>query len=174
MNNQIAVVSDGVDVAKCILQCFEVGAIEMPRSNVIDDGHLGCGVVSLGEGLAVIISKTKDVPNYVVKRGLQVGPFDDDLADKALGYWAYVWSRALMTSQRLWGWLLWTWSFLPFRGTVCHMSTKQQPQQLSEQEIIRRRDEAVRRALKTPPQPYKNSKVGKRKPTSSQASEKKR
>lgn len=32
---------------------------------------------------------------------------------------------------------------------------------LSEQEIVRRRDEAVRRALNTPPKPYKESKVGK-------------
>jgi hypothetical protein len=34
----------------------------------------------------------------------------------------------------------------------------------SEAETIRRRDEAVRRALNTPPRPYKDSKVGKTKP----------
>jgi hypothetical protein len=33
-------------------------------------------------------------------------------------------------------------------------------------------DEAVRRALNTPPKPYKDSKVGKAKPKSSRASEK--
>ena len=47
-------------------------------------------------------------------------------------------------------------------------------QQLSEKEIVRRRDEAVRRALNMPPKPHKDMKLGKRKPTSSQASEKKR
>lgn len=36
--------------------------------------------------------------------------------------------------------------------------------QYSEAETIRRRDEAVRRALNTPPKPYKDSKVGKAKP----------
>jgi hypothetical protein len=45
---------------------------------------------------------------------------------------------------------------------------------LSEQEVARRRDEAVRRALHTPPKPHKDMKLGKRKPTSSQASDKKR
>lgn len=34
--------------------------------------------------------------------------------------------------------------------------------QLSEGEIARRRDEAVRRALNTPPKPYKDSKKGTR------------
>ena len=34
----------------------------------------------------------------------------------------------------------------------------------SEQEIAQRRDEAVRRALNTPPKPYKDSKVGKANP----------
>ena len=33
--------------------------------------------------------------------------------------------------------------------------------QHSEAETVRRRDEAVRRALTTPPKPYKDSKVGK-------------
>lgn len=45
---------------------------------------------------------------------------------------------------------------------------KQKDHQLSADEIIRRRDEAVRRALSTPPKPYKDSKVGeKKRPTSS-------
>jgi hypothetical protein len=35
--------------------------------------------------------------------------------------------------------------------------------QLSEAEIARRRDEAVRRALNTPPRPYKESKAGAKK-----------
>ena len=35
---------------------------------------------------------------------------------------------------------------------------------LSEAQIIQRRDEAVRRALNTPPKPYKESKVGQDKP----------
>jgi len=51
---------------------------------------------------------------------------------------------------------------------------KQPQKQRSPEETARVRDEAVRRALNTPPKPYKDSKVGKRKPTSSQASEKKR
>lgn len=55
------------------------------------------------------------------------------------------------------------------------MNPKQPKDQPTEREIIQRRDEAVRRALNTPPKPYKDSKLGKRrKPTSSQASEKKR
>jgi citrate synthase len=48
-------------------------------------------------------------------------------------------------------------------------------QQYSEQETARRRDEAVRRALHTPPRPYKDSKVGAAKSkSSSSASSKKR
>ena len=43
----------------------------------------------------------------------------------------------------------------------------------SDADIVRRRDEAVRRALNTPPKPHKDMKLGKRKPTSSQASRKK-
>ena len=38
-----------------------------------------------------------------------------------------------------------------------------QDQQLTEAQIIQRRDEAVRRALNTAPTPYKDSKVGKAK-----------
>ena len=41
-----------------------------------------------------------------------------------------------------------------------------------EQEIARRRDDAVRRALNTPPRPYKDSKVGKAKPKPSPPSDK--
>lgn len=44
--------------------------------------------------------------------------------------------------------------------------TRHRPQpgdQYSEAETVRRRDEAVRRALNTPPKPYKDSKVGKAK-----------
>ena len=44
------------------------------------------------------------------------------------------------------------------------MTKTREPEQRSEAEIIRRRDEAVRRALNTPPKPYKESKVGKAKP----------
>jgi hypothetical protein len=40
-------------------------------------------------------------------------------------------------------------------------------QQLTEQQTIQRRDEAVRRALNTPPKPYKDAKVGKAKPKTS-------
>ena len=39
-------------------------------------------------------------------------------------------------------------------------------------ETVRRRDEAVRRALNTPPKPYKDSKVGKAKSKPSPASNK--
>ena len=39
--------------------------------------------------------------------------------------------------------------------------TQSRSEQYSEAETIRRRDEAVRRALNTPPKPYKDSKVGK-------------
>ncbi len=39
-----------------------------------------------------------------------------------------------------------------------------------EAEIAHRRDEAVRRALNTPPKPYKEAKVGKQKPKTSSAS----
>jgi hypothetical protein len=42
----------------------------------------------------------------------------------------------------------------------------------NETETIRRRDEAVRRALNTPPKPYKDSKVGKVKPKPTRASDK--
>lgn len=35
---------------------------------------------------------------------------------------------------------------------------------LTEEEIAQRRDEAVRRALNTPPKPHKDMKLGKRKP----------
>jgi hypothetical protein len=41
-----------------------------------------------------------------------------------------------------------------------------------EQEIVRRRDEAVRRALNTPPTTYEKAKVGKQKPKTSSASAK--
>jgi hypothetical protein len=47
-----------------------------------------------------------------------------------------------------------------------------QGQQYNEAETIRRRDEAVRRALNTPPKPYKDSKVGKAKPRSPRSSDK--
>jgi hypothetical protein len=46
---------------------------------------------------------------------------------------------------------------------------RQQQDQYSDAETIRRRDEAVRRALNTPPKPYKDSKVGKGKPPTSAA-----
>jgi hypothetical protein len=36
--------------------------------------------------------------------------------------------------------------------------------QFSEQEVARRRDEALRRALNSPPKPHKDMKLGKRKP----------
>jgi hypothetical protein len=49
--------------------------------------------------------------------------------------------------------------------------TQDEKKALDEQEIVRRRDEAVRRALNTPPKPYKESKVGKGKPKTSSASE---
>jgi len=39
---------------------------------------------------------------------------------------------------------------------------QQHSEQHSEAETIRRRDEAVRRALNTPPKPYKDAKVGKK------------
>jgi hypothetical protein len=42
--------------------------------------------------------------------------------------------------------------------------------QYSEAHTIKRRDEAVRRALNTPPKPYKDSKVGKAKPKPSSPS----
>lgn len=45
-------------------------------------------------------------------------------------------------------------------------------EQYGDAETIRRRDEAVRRALNTPPKSYKESKVGKRKPKSSAPSAK--
>jgi hypothetical protein len=48
--------------------------------------------------------------------------------------------------------------------------------QLSPEEVIRRRDEAVRRALNTPPRSYKDSKVGakKSKPNGASGAPKKR
>jgi hypothetical protein len=46
----------------------------------------------------------------------------------------------------------------------------QQGGQFGEQEMARRMDEAVRRALNTPPKPYKDSKVGKAKPKPSPSS----
>lgn len=49
------------------------------------------------------------------------------------------------------------------------MNTKQ-PQQLTDTEISKRRDDAVRRALNTPPKPHAEMKVGKkskRKPSAS-------
>lgn len=36
--------------------------------------------------------------------------------------------------------------------------------QCSPEEIVKRRDDAIRRALNTPPRPYKDSKVGDKKP----------
>lgn len=43
------------------------------------------------------------------------------------------------------------------------MKTRQRTdEQFSEKEIAKRRDDAIRRALNTPPKPYKDSKVGKR------------
>lgn len=45
---------------------------------------------------------------------------------------------------------------------------------LTDQEIILRRDEAVRRALNTPPKPHKDMKLGKRKPSPSDPSSKQR
>lgn len=47
------------------------------------------------------------------------------------------------------------------------MMTKKSDQSLSEVEC--RRDEAVRRALNTPPKPHSEMKVGKRKPKTSAA-----
>lgn len=47
------------------------------------------------------------------------------------------------------------------------MKPKTPTDQTDERAIIQRRDEAVRRALDTPPKPYKDSKVGKAKPKSS-------
>jgi hypothetical protein len=44
------------------------------------------------------------------------------------------------------------------------MKQPKQPEQYSAEETARRRDQAVRRALNTPPKPYKDSKVGKDKP----------
>jgi hypothetical protein len=53
-----------------------------------------------------------------------------------------------------------------------HTPTKTQHGQYSEAETARRRDEAVRRALNTPPKPHKNMKLGKSKPKSSSPSAK--
>ena len=49
-------------------------------------------------------------------------------------------------------------------------NTKQQT--FSEQEIATRRDDAIRRALNTPPRPYKDAKVGAKKTKPVRASEK--
>lgn len=51
------------------------------------------------------------------------------------------------------------------------MSKKERP--LTESQIEKRRDEAVRRALATPPKPYKESKVGKDGASPSQSSNRK-
>lgn len=50
------------------------------------------------------------------------------------------------------------------------MPTKTHDEKLSEQQVIQRRDEAVRRALNTPPKPYKDSKIGKQKSKASPSS----
>jgi hypothetical protein len=45
-------------------------------------------------------------------------------------------------------------------------------EQRSPEETVRVRDEAVRRALNTPPKPYKDNKAGKAKPKPSQSTQK--
>jgi hypothetical protein len=52
------------------------------------------------------------------------------------------------------------------------IAAKDEEKELDEQEIVRRRDEAVRRALNTPPTTYEKAKVGKQKPKTSSASAK--
>lgn len=43
------------------------------------------------------------------------------------------------------------------------MKAKQPDRTLTEKEVAQRRDDAIRRALNTPPKPYKDAKVGKQK-----------
>ena len=44
------------------------------------------------------------------------------------------------------------------------MLDKENDEPMNQEAIAKRRDEAVRRALNTPPRPYKESKVGAKKP----------
>jgi hypothetical protein len=56
--------------------------------------------------------------------------------------------------------------------TPKHTPTKTQHGEHNDAETARRRDEAVRRALNTPPKPHKDMKLGKSKPKSSSLSAK--
>lgn len=50
------------------------------------------------------------------------------------------------------------------------MNAKRQMPELSQDQIIKRRDDAVRRALNTPPKPHSEMKIGKGKSSASAAS----